>query len=120
MISILVLDDDPFQKKFIELYLKKFKFEADVYQACGFEEADKLLQDTSIDVMIVDHRINMEKGIDYIKSHSLKIPFIYSSFYLTEDLIKQVISLGGTPLDKNDILSDPTRLENAINICKVA
>lgn len=113
--KVLVLDDRVELATMLNIYLDKFEIDTKLDLAFNIEQALNLFDSNDYLFMIVDHKLLGGCGLDFISrlknSGKLDIPWIYTTFYLDDALSKSVVSLGGVPVDKNDLLDDPQIIE---------
>ena len=109
MLRVLLLDDDLNLGKLLSLQLESLNIFLDISQVLSIEDANQqVVSHMPFDFWMIDHRLpGGEKGLDFVKSQKIRPPFLYGSFYLTEDILAEVKELGGTPFDKNSLITRP-------------
>jgi two-component system response regulator VanR len=114
--SILFLEDNlEFAKNTIVLF---DVFVKNVYHAATIEEAETLLQDFSIDIIISDIKLKKENGLDFIqkfRTDNVQTPIIILSGHKDEDFLFQAIPLKLTAYLLKPIKYD--ELINALRLC---
>lgn len=102
--NFLLLDDDEHFGALLRLKFHELGLTSNIVHASKFEEAVDYLKEYSFDLCFLDHRLQVKDGLDFVIETNLSIPFIYLSFYLTQETIEKVRELGGVTFDKNDLI----------------
>lgn len=94
--SILIVDDHPIVQQGIISILQMHNIQDTVLQACTLKEAEKILYDKKIDIVLLDIKLGCENGLDLVKklhhdSISTKILVITASDNLQD--YKQAMNL---------------------------
>jgi two-component system, OmpR family, response regulator VanR len=117
--SLLFLEDNlEFAKNTIVLF---DVFVKNVYHAATIEEAEILLQDFPIDIIISDIKLKKENGLDFIqkfRTNNAQTPIIILSGHKDEDFLFQAIPLKLTAYLLKPIKYD--ELMNALRLCSEA
>jgi len=101
--KILVVDDDPINRKLIVKILSKKGFEA--VEAGNGVEAFSLLEKESFDIILLDIVMPVMDGIEFLKEIKLKPEYInLPIIILTTDDTKKVEALN---LGANDVIIKP-------------
>jgi two-component system NtrC family response regulator len=72
--TLLVVEDDPLQRSLIKDNLEREGYT--VFETATGEEALRIMDDESIDIAIVDYKLNGETGVDVIQNMLKKNPLI--------------------------------------------
>ena len=107
MITVLIADDNPMQRKMLTLSLSDDQDIVVKGEAETGEEVLRIIEENSFDVIILDVSLPKKSGIEVLKqlrAMGKKIPVIIVSGYPREDFEAAVLAMGAFAyLEKNDV-----------------
>ncbi len=107
MITVLIADDNPMQRKMLTLSLSDDQDIVVKGEAETGEEVLRIIEENSFDVIILDVSLPKKSGIEVLKELRVKgkkIPVIIVSSYSREDFESAVLAMGAFAyLEKNDV-----------------
>lgn len=100
IVRVLILEDDAFQRRFLQLYLEGAGFIVE-YVENGFEGLKKLKESKPFDLIMSDLKMPIMNGLEFLKevkknNQFNKIPIVFLSS-IDDDKIKQyAVNIGAS------------------------
>lgn len=108
MLNVLLIDDDSNMKTLLDLYFKRRNVDVNIKQVNCTKEAEGVFSlGEKYDLWIIDHKLPSTTGLEFLRSLKEKVQFIYGSFYLNDKLKDIIKGMGGIPIDKSTIITNP-------------
>jgi two-component system, NarL family, invasion response regulator UvrY len=118
MITVLIADDNPMQRKLLTLSLSDDENIVVKYEAESGEEVLRNVEENNFDVIILDVSLPKKSGIEVLKelkAMGKKIPVIIVSNYPKEDFEPSALAIGAFAyLEKNDV---PDKIIETVRAC---